>query len=381
MVLKDWSYFDSEPGPSIKREALATLGKLQPDVVLSIQGVRRCGKSTFLTQIMKELELPSERCFFINFEDPRLSDSLSPPLLDALIQYADSTVGADSPRYFFLDEIQSVKEWEKWLRVKLDRPKQDFFIITGSNTSLLNSELATVLTGRHIPIEISPFSLKEYLVLKPKNNLQGYLQEGGFPKPLQIEESPRLLRQYFTDIIERDVMRNVTTRSSITLTQVTKAIFESTGSELSARTLTKKIDTTVDAMLSFLEALSQAYLILPCLYFTYSERKRLVRNTKWYPIDCGMRHSVITSGSSDIGKSFETIAYHALRRKHQEVFYWRETGEVDFVIIEGTTPRPIQVSWDGIKDRHNKALAEFAEKHPRSADPLIITKDNFLELF
>jgi uncharacterized protein len=379
-VLSDWSYWTEEPLLGIPREALNEIPQLHSDIALVIQGVRRCGKSTLLAQIMKHFDLPSQRCFFINFEDPRLSDSLDPTLLDALLRFADTTVGSEQPRYFFLDEIQALKNWEKWLRFKLDKPKGDVFFITGSNSSLLSGELGSVLTGRHLVIELFPFSFTEYRSLKPEGGLLNYLVDGGFPKPLQVSEHGRLLRQYFTDIIERDVRRHVAARSVTTISQVAKALYESAGSELSARGLAKRIDIATDTMLTYLEALKLAYLALPCPYFTFSERKRMVRHTKWYPIDCGLRQSVITSGSDDIGKNFETVVFHLLCRTHEEVYYWRGASEVDFIVMEGNVPRPIQVSWDGPKDRHRKGIVEFQQTFAHASKPLFISHDNFSKI-
>lgn len=379
-VIEDWSFFKKKPPKSIERKVLKTLPELQPDLATVIQGVRRCGKSTLLAQIMTKWKLPRDKCFFVNFEDPRLSDSLDPNLLDAIVTFADTKAADKDPRYFFLDEIQAVKDWEKWLRLKLDRANKDCFIITGSNAALLGGELGTVLTGRHLPLELFPFDFSEYQKAKPQADLRTFLLEGGFPRALTLDDAPRLLRQYFTDIIERDVRRHVAARSSNLLAQVAKAVFDSAGSELSARKLTKKVETSVDTMMTYLDALTKAYLILPCPFFTFSEQKRLVRNTKWYPIDCALRASVMTPGGADVGKNFETIVFHALRREHREVYYWRGDGEIDFVVLEGNLPRPIQVSWDGVKDRHKKAVAEFTNCFSNSLEPLFVTKDNFSAL-
>jgi predicted AAA+ superfamily ATPase len=102
-----------------------------------------------------------------------------------------------------------------------------------------------------------------------------------------------------------------------------------------------------------------------------------VRNTKWYPIDCGMMHSISSVEKSDIGKSFETAVFHALRVKYGEVFYWREQGEVDFIVLEGNAPRPVQASWDGLRPRHVKAIEEFQTRYPNALDPVVINQDNF----
>ncbi|MCB0320578.1 MAG: ATP-binding protein, partial [Bdellovibrionales bacterium] len=85
----------------------------------------------------------------------------------------------------------------------------------------------------------------------------------------------------------------------------------------------------------------------------------------------------ITPTGADLGKNFETAVFHSLRRAYREVYYWRGEGEVDFVTLEGNRPRPIQVSWDGIKDRHKRAVNEFCGHHSNALEPLFVTKDNF----
>lgn len=159
-----------------------------------------------------------------------------------------------------------------------------------------------------------------------------------------------------------------------------KAVFESAGSELSARSLSRRLETATDTILNYLDALTKAYLILPCPYFTFSERKRMVRNNKWYPIDCGMMHSLSTAGRPDTGKSFETAVFHALRARYRDVYYWRDKSEIDFVVLEGSRPRPIPASWDGLKERHKKALAEFQGVFDRALEPMIVNRDNFESL-
>lgn len=183
------------------------------------------------------------------------------------------------------------------------------------------------------------------------------------------------------DIIERDVRRHVAARSTTTLHHLGKSIFESAGSELSANKLAKMLGIATDTALSYIDAFSKAYLIQPCHYFTFSERKRAMRNTKWHPIDCGMRRAVISSGTPDIGKSFESIVYYELRRRYGDVYYWRDTGEVDFVVLDDNRPLPIQVTWYGIKARHKEAVAAFQKKHSNALEAQYITQENFSSYF
>lgn len=375
-VLRDWSYWDQSPPQTVPRAALARVSDWPPDLIWVVQGVRRGGKSTLLTQLASQLELDAKRCFFVNFEDPRLSQGLDHTLLDQIVAVATRHTPDADARYFFFDEIQNVDGWERWLHRQVERPKSSRFVVTGSNAALLGGKLATSLTGRHRTIELFPFSFPEYRLAKPDASFEDFLQTGGFPRPLALSDPRSLLREYFTDIIERDVRRHVNARSNVVLIQAANALFESTGSETSLRKLARAMDSTADTLRTYVDALAAAYLILPCPYFTFSERKRMVRPFKYYPIDLGLRDIAVSTPLSDRGKRLETVVFHHLRRTRGQVFYWREKGEVDFVVMDGNTAVPIQVTWDEAKDRHRAALAEFAAAHPQSAEPIIVTRAN-----
>lgn len=199
-ILRDWSFWESEPVSGFPRK-LALPSQLSADLVLIIQGVRRCGKSTLLMQLPAHYGLNLKHCYYCNFEDPRLLEDLDTNLLSRIVTVARKKVPKSVPCYFFLDEIQNVKHWEKWLHVQLERPQQNYFILTGSNSCLLSGEFATALTGRHISLELYPFSFAEYKALYPEKTLENYLHSGGFPRALRFEPAYQLLQEYFNDII------------------------------------------------------------------------------------------------------------------------------------------------------------------------------------
>lgn len=379
VVLADWNYWTQPPKNTVLRELLTKLPPLRPDLVLVVQGVRRCGKSTLLAQLMTQLQLDSHDCFFVNFEDPRLSDNLNHTLLDLLQNYARQKRPQAQARFFFFDEIQNVENWQKWLHTKMERPSSDCFVITGSNAALLSGDLSSALTGRHTTLELFPFSFAEFKVAKPEAIFQDYLAQGGFPRVVTYPEPQSLLREYFTDIIERDVRRHVAARSTQSLVQLVKSVFESTGSEISQRTLAGMLGVSVDTIGTYLAACEAAYMILPCPYFTFSERQRTARNKKYYPIDLGLRNAIITKTGNDLGKSLETIVFLALRKKYKNVYYWRKKGEVDFVVMGENGLLPIQVSWEEMKPRHEAALKEFYGEFPQAGTALKITKENIME--
>ena len=210
--------------PFVKREILAKLFQPQKDLVSVIQGVRRSGKSTLLYQIAEKLNiLGTPQSVFLNFEDPRLGEEMSHTLLEKVREVGLAN-NPDRPVYFFFDAIQNVKLWEKWLHIQLERPKNCYFIVTGSNAALLGGKMASALTGRHLSYELFPFSFPEFLEMFPTKGLEDFLNLGGFPRAIQSEDPNQLLREYFVDIIQRDVRQHVAARSEVPLVQVAKAV-------------------------------------------------------------------------------------------------------------------------------------------------------------
>ena len=374
-VAADWSHWDAPPPASVPRSAPLP-HELRPDVALVIQGVRRCGKSTLLGQLMERYELDRQRCLFVNFEDPRLAGFLDHTLLQAFVDAFEADRGAGAATYF-LDEIQHVEGWQRWLRTQLDRPGQRQFVVTGSNAHLLSGERASSLTGRHLAVELFPFELQEARIAVPGLDLTRFLHEGGFPAPLASPDGDLLRRAYFNDVVERDVRERVGARSTAPLRRLAQMLFESAGSELSARRAAAALGVAPDTAALYIEAMESAYLAFACPYFDWSERKRLVRNKKYYPVDTGLRRIAVTHTGAERGKALECATFVALRRSFRDVFYWRGRGEVDFVVLENGEPRPIQVSWDGPKERHRKALDEFYAAHPRSGEATFVTAETF----
>lgn len=378
-VLEHWSFWNRKPPDSLPRE-LSMPPRLQADLPLIIQGVRRGGKSTLLSQLPNYYDLPLTQCYYCNFEDPRLMNDLDHKLLSHIVALARASIPAEKNSYFFFDEIQNVQGWEKWLHTQLERPKNNYFILTGSNSHLLSGEFATALTGRYLAVELFPFSFSEYKMYFPEKELENYLVSGGFPRPLTFDPPYQLLQEYFNDIILRDVLKRVHARTPETIKQVAKMAFDSCGSELSYRKIAAITGVTVDTVKVYLEACEGAYLLFACPYFAFSEKKRLSKQKKYYPIDSGMRYAV-TGGSTlgrDLGKSLELMVFLRLKQTHEAVFYWQEIhkGEVDFVAVRGKTITPYQVTWLGPEPRHEKALQHFYENFPQANEAVFITREN-----
>lgn len=381
-IAKDWSPWGSPAPRSVPREVPLPKA-LTPGVALVVQGVRRCGKSTLLQQLVGHYGLDPARCAFLNFEDPRLSGALNWQTLDRLVadfraHHGKARPTKRAPLAFFLDEIQWVDGWQRWLRARLDRPDGCLFVVTGSNAQLLSGELGSTLTGRHLTVELAPFSLDEARRAKPRLSLQRWLERGGFPAPLTSVDGPALLRQYFSDIIERDVRERVGARSTVPLRALAQLIFESAGAELSMRRASAALGLATETAQQYVGAFEAAYLVSGCPFFAFSERQRAALNRKFYPVDTGLRRAVITQTGDDRGKHLECATFHALRRRFGAVSYWRGKGEVDFVVQrEDGKPVPVQVSWKGPQERHHRALQAFYEQFPFAAEAVFVDAQNY----
>ncbi len=375
-IIKDWSFWLTPPVSGLTREVQLP-SQLHPDLVLIIQGVRRGGKSTLLMQFPERYQLPLPQCYYCNFEDPRLMNDLDHRLLSRVVELARKDFSYDTPCYFFFDEIQNVDGWEKWLHTQLERSRFNYFIITGSNSRLLSGEFGTALTGRHITIELFPFSWPEFQSLCPEKTFEDYLITGGFPRPILYEHPHQLLQEYFNDIILRDVLKRVRARSPEAIKQVAKMTFDACGSELSFRKIAAVTDLTVDTVKTYLEACEQAYLLFSCPYFAFSEKKQISPKKKYYPVDPGLRYAVTNTRGRDLGKSLEILVYLRLKQTHERVFYWQEThqGEVDFVTLQGNVITPYQVTWDNPLERHEKALSAFYAAYPTAEEVIFITRE------
>jgi uncharacterized protein len=377
-VASTWSFWDRPVPPSVRRE-VDLPRELRDSLCLVVQGVRRCGKSTLLQQLVGRYGLDPAHCIFVNFEDPRLARALSFPTLEALVARFRARHPAAERLYFFLDEVQGVDGWQRWLRTQLDRPRGNVFVVTGSNADLLSGELSSTLTGRHLTVELFPFDYDELRRRDPAATLDDYLQLGGFPEPLTMADGDRLRRQYFDDIVERDVRERLGARSNSAIRQVAQMAFESAGAELSLRRVAAATGIAVDTAGHYLEACEAAYLLFRCPYSAFSERKRAGRNPKYYPVDTGLRRVVVSRTGADRGKLLECAVHLALRRRFRDVSYWRGRGEVDFVVRAAGQVVPVQVTWEAPVERHQRATESFYEHFPQAEEMVFVTAAGFEE--
>jgi uncharacterized protein len=324
----------------LEREALKGFPDLS-SYALIVSGIRRCGKSTLLFQLLKE-RYPE--ALYLNFEDPRLYEF---ELRD--FTRLDKVIAATESKVLLFDEIQIIPEWERYVRQKLDEGFK--LVITGSNASLLGKELGTKLTGRHITKELFPFSYREFnlfrkLEASPDSLLQ-YLHTGGFPEYVK-QGANEILNHIFDDILIRDIAVRYGIRDVKTLQRLALYLVSNVGNLITANRLKSLFEVgSVSTITENLSHLEDSYLFYLIPKFSYSLRKQIVNPRKVYAVDTGMISVNSGSFTDDDGRKLENLVYLHLRRRYREIYYFSEKGECDFVVFANGHPvEAVQVCFD-----------------------------------
>jgi uncharacterized protein len=311
---------------------------LETSQITVISGIRRSGKSTLLCQLMQHY--PS--FYFINFDDERL---ISFEVEDFRVLMASFLKGYDA-KVIFIDEIQNVAGWERFVRRIHDEGYKIF--ITGSNAKLLSSELGTHLTGRYIKIELFPFSFSEYLgFLKIDHKNQGtptrarilkaldqYIVQGGFPDYVK-QNDPEFLARIYEDILYRDLIVRHGIKNIHGFRKLTQYLFTNFTSEISYNKLTEILGIkSVNSVRNFMQYLQECYLLFEMYKFDYSLKKQYVSNKKVYCIDNGLRQKISLRFSPDHGKLLENMVFVELKRRGHDIYFYRTKNnlEVDFYV-------------------------------------------------
>ncbi|MEI7896797.1 MAG: ATP-binding protein [bacterium] len=319
---------------------------IKSETIVVISGIRRCGKSTLLSQIRNE---NGEKDFYMNFDDERLI-RFSVDHFQLLHETFIELFGIQKTFYF--DEIQNIPDWERFIRRLHDEGYKVF--LTGSNASMLSRELGTHLTGRYVQIELFPFSFAEFLTFKQvvwtekdyystegRASLIGHFNEyfhaGGFPLYLK-EGSDDYLKSLYESILYRDVLVRNKLVNERELLELVNYLASNVSKLSSFNGLTKiagvKNATTIRNYLSFLQ---DTYLIFQICKFDYSLKKQIQNHKKTYFIDNAMIRLLGFMFSEEKGRLLENIVFLELRRRRFEIFYHFNRLECDFVIREGIT--------------------------------------------
>jgi uncharacterized protein len=385
-VLRRWNpWWDGAPFDSgIEREALADvctwLGQTQ---VLAICGMRRCGKTTLMRQVVRHLletkTATADEILFVNLEEPLFLESRATArVLDQLLDAHRERLQPARKPWLFLDEVQNIDGWARWVRTAAETGRANF-VVSGSSSRLLEPDLATVLTGRSITHTLWPLSFREFLEFRRgreaepftstniTNRLPEFLRDGGLPEVVLDENRSRReerLKQYFRDILHRDVVSRHAVRSVRALEEVAHHYLVNTARESSINSIKKKYGLAIDQVRSYTEYLVECYLIgtLPRFSFKATVQARSPR--KVYARDVGVRNAVAFRFSRDLGHLAETAVFNQLDRvPDTRLFYFYDTkdrAECDFVVWRGERPeRAIQVCFtadDSLPPREQRGL-------------------------
>lgn len=325
--------------------------------VVIVSGIRRCGKSSLLFLIKKEMNLKEPDYCYFNFDDERIIADIT--ILEDIYNLHIEVYGKEP--VLFLDEIQNIDNWEKFVNRMFEQGTKIF--VTGSNARLLSSEISTSLTGRNKLIELFPFSFTEYLRfighdysldrLIPKSkalllkDFNAYFKTGGFP-PVVKENDTELINAYFQDILYRDIISRYRLTQVSEIRQIGLYFASNIGKLFSYSTLQEISGVrSLSSIKDYLSYYEHSYLFFYLKKFDYSVKKQIMNPKKVYTIDPAVVHRLGFHFSENNGRILENIVFLELIRRGKEVYYHSQNKECDFVVKKGLeVSEAIQVAFE-----------------------------------
>lgn len=400
-----------EPQPALRLTPRDARLPAVPGKAHAVIGMRRAGKTTFLRQLEAEQRqtLPPERAVFVSFDDDRLSDLTLDQLgllLEEYYRRYPELRGRDTV-HWFLDEIQLVEGWERFVRRALDSERIEI-VVSGSSARMLSREVHTSLRGRGIETVIRPFSFREFLRHrgeepgKPvtrwtsaersrvEKRFREYLVEGGFPEVQALAPALRveLLQGYVDTVLFRDVVERHGISQVAALRWLTRQCLRNPAGAFSVHRLHRDLKSqghgvAKDAVHTMLGHLIDAFLVSAVPVATESERRRSSNPRKLYPVDPGLIGAFDIGGRANLGHALETVVLNELERRKVHVGYVKteEGFEVDFHARDLTGAEELlQVCADPsvaeTRARELRALAQAAQEYPRATRRvLVLTRD------
>lgn len=359
-----------------------------------LTGVRRCGKSTILKMIMERLKternIPEDRIISFRFDSMEYEDMTAKQIYTLLKDQLSST----GRTYLFLDEVQEIKGWEKVVNSLASDFDVDLYI-TGSNSRMMSSEIATYLTGRYISFRIFTLSFGEYLMFKskfanvgePKAELANYVRLGGFPathlQAYSQDEIYTIVRDIYNSTIFSDIVKRNQVRKIDQLERVVKYTFNNVGNTFSAKSIAdylkaerRSLDN--ETVYSYLEKLEKAYLLHRCSRYDLQGKEILKTQEKFYLADVALRYSVLGYNADSVASSLENIVNLELCRRGYTVNVGK-TGdsEIDFVAVRQNEKIYVQVTQqinsEKTEKREYSRLLEIPDNYPK----FVLTTDEF----
>ena len=372
------------------------------DIIKVITGVRRCGKSMLLDEIKDELlgqGIASDKIIYLNLEDMDYEYIVNASDLNKEIK---SRISDNGKYYIFLDEVQHVKDFEKALASFRATLEVSLFV-TGSNSTLLSGELATLLTGRTVEFEILPFSFYEMKQYYELNNLywsedlfMNYLKWGGFPLRFDYKDDEavhRYLSNLYKSIVSRDIIGNSKSKDKSSFMDISLYILANAGKEFSVDNIVKAYkkngkEISKRTVYNYLERMKKAYLIHGVGRYNITGKSALSNREKQYAVDMGFR--TINTNTINYEDTFflENIIYNELLTRGYTVFAGKTfKGEIDFVAIKGGKKCFIQVTYllaaeETIKREFGAygSITDASPKYVMSLDKIDLSHDGIVHL-
>ena len=359
-----------------------------------LTGVRRCGKSTILKMIMERLKternIPENRIISCRFDSMEYEDMTAKQIY-TLLKEKLSPVGKT---YLFLDEVQEIKGWEKIVNSLASDFVVDLYI-TGSNSRMMSSEIATYLTGRYVSFRIFTLSFGEYLMFKskfanvgePKTELANYVRLGGFPathlQAYSQDEIYTIVRDIYNSTIFSDIVKRNQVRKIDQLERVVKYTFSNVGNTFSAKSIadylkSERRSLDNETVYSYLDKLEKAYLLHRCSRYDLQGKEILKTQGKFYLADVALRYSVLGYNADSVASSLENIVYLELCRRGYTVYVGKTSdGEIDFVAVRQNEKIYVQVTQEINSEKTEKReynrLLEIPDNYPK----FVLTTDEF----
>ncbi|MGB9721633.1 MAG: ATP-binding protein [bacterium] len=404
-ILDDWNFWNKDQESGIDRNYYTDRlhSYLKTDQVAVITGVRRSGKSYIMRQVAKKLinsGVSRNEILVINFEDPRFSQ-LNASLLQMIYETYLEFLSPKEKPYIFLDEVQEVADWEKWVRTMRELKKAKI-IVSGSNAKMLSRDLSTLLTGIHLDLTVYPLSFKEFLFFNDfqvrndldiithqteiKSLLRKYLEFGSFPEVVLHKSKKEILLSYYDDIINKDLIKRYNVRKNERLRNLAKFYMTNISNLITYNSIEKFINLSADTIEKFSQYFEDVYILFFLSRFSYKVKEQQKSPKKVYCVDTGLANTIGFRLSENLGKSFENVISLELKKKmimnpDLEVYYWKDFQhrEVDFVTKEKNEIKElIQVCWDieeqKVKKREIKSLVKAMDEL-KVRHSIVITED------
>lgn len=351
-----------------------------------LTGIRRSGKSTIMKMIMDKLEnerhIPKENIISMRFDSMEYEDMTAKQMFETI----KAGLSVQGRTYLFLDEVQEISGWEKVVNSFLGEYDVDIYV-TGSNSRMMSSEIATYLTGRYVSFQVYPLSFEEYLsfrrevteVKNPHQELADYIRLGGFPathlRAYSQDEVYTIVRDIYNSTIFSDIVRRNQIRKVDQLERVVKYTFSNVGNTFSAKSISdylksEKRSIDNETVYSYLEKLEKAYILHRCSRYDLQGKEILKTQEKFYLADTSLRYSVLGYGPDSVAPSLENVVYLELCRRGYKVYIGKTTdGEVDFVASRQGEKLYVQVTQEihseKTEKREYERLLEIKDNYPK----------------